>query len=124
MYNFSSTNIGDGEVEVLSLGTKFVPVTNIPAEEKKIDILKFSRKILLKFRFHGVEKSSEDLIRPKSCYIPKKVSSSVLKGVIEDLEVFANEVPDGMDKVQITDNLTVKQRAALNTFKRRKQKKT
>ena len=97
-----------------------VPLTQISAEEKKIDVLKFSRKLLLKAQFHNVDNTSVDLIRPSSSYIPKIVSSTVLKGIIEDLEVFANELPDGVQKVDVDDNLTTEQRTGLNMFKARK----
>ena len=98
-----------------------VPLTQISDEEKKIDILRFSRKLLLAWQFKDVENQSVDLIRPASSYIPKKVSSTVLKGVIEDLEVFANELPDGLEKeTDIKDNLTTEERTGLNMFKAHK----
>ena len=61
-----------------------VPLTKINHEEKKIDVLKFSRNILLKYQFHNVENTSIDLIKPASTYIPKKVKSPVqfLKGLL------------------------------------------
>ena len=97
-----------------------VPLTTVGNEEKKIDVLRFSRNILCTYQFHNVENPTVDLIRPASSYIPKHVSSSDLKRLIEDLEVFANELPDGLEKVKFDDNLTQEQRSGLNIFKARK----
>ena len=97
-----------------------VPNTSVSFEEKKIDVLKFSRKLLLKERFHNVENTSFDLIKHNSAYIPKFTSNSVLKSCVEELESFANELPDVLEKVDIPDNLTKAQRVALNVFKNRK----
>ena len=120
VFNLSSTNISPDEISVLSLGTKFVPSTKIRPEEVKIDILNFSRKLLLKARFYNSEWNDSSLIRPKSSYIPKEVNSQVLKGVIEDLEIFANEFPEGLNKIEFKDNLTADQRNSITVFKNRK----
>ena len=48
------------------------------------------------------------------------VKSNVLKGIVEDLEVFANEFPGNMETLEIRDNLLIDQRVGLSTFKRRK----
>jgi hypothetical protein len=63
---------------------------------------------------------NESIVKPSSCYIPKTVKSNVLKGIVEDLEVFANEFPGNMETLNVRDNLTVDQRVGLTTFKRRK----
>ena len=52
IYNLSSQDITEGEISLLKLGTKFVPATVVPEEDTKVDILRFSRKLLLKARFH------------------------------------------------------------------------
>ena len=120
IFNLSGISISKAEVSVLSLGTKMVPLTKIDNEEKKVDVLKFSRNILLKYHFHNTNYSSIDLIKPVSTYIPKTVKSHVLKGIIEDLEVFSNELSAGLEKVHKKDNLTIEQRSGLNIFKSRK----
>ena len=48
------------------------------------------------------------------------IDSPVLKGVIEDLEVFANEFPFVLKKKIVKDNLSIEQRVGLQTFKKRK----
>ena len=55
VYNFSSQDITEGEISLLKLGLKFVPTTPIPEQDTKVDILRFSRKLLLKANFHGSE---------------------------------------------------------------------
>ena len=120
MYNFSGINLEVPEIALLKLNNKMVPLTAIDPEEKKIDTLRFSRNLLCTWTLHNVENPSVDLIRPASCYIPKKVSSSVLKGIVEDLEAFANQLPGELQKVDVIDNLTVEQRTGLNLFKARK----
>ena len=119
VYNFSGINITPGEISMLNLGPKMVPNTTISFEEKKIDILKFSRKLLLHERFYNVNFENTDLIHPNSVYIPKTTTNPVLKSCIEDLEVYANELSDSSKKVDIKDNLTSEQRNAINVFKRR-----
>lgn len=118
VYNFSSEQLTDGEISLLNLGTKFVPATIIPEENTKIDILKFSRKLLLKGHFFDSDYSDDSIVKPSSCYIPKKVKSTVLKSVVEDLEIFANEFPNNMPQLEVRDNLTVEQREGLKSFQK------
>ena len=120
MYNFSSIELTEGEISLLSLGPKFVPSTLVPIEQTKIDILRFSRKILLKENFNNKTVLDDSVIKPVSDYIPKKVSSGTVKSVIEDLEVFANEL-NSLETLPLKDNLTVDQRQAFNKFKQRKE---
>ena len=117
VYNLSSVEISEREIDLLSLGTKFVPPTGVSLQEEKIDLLKFSRKLLLNHTFHDKTYSDPSLIKPASCFIPKTVDSQVLKGIVEDLEIFANELSD-TPKLQVKDNLTAEQRLALQKFKR------
>ena len=44
------------------------------------------------------------------------LQAQFLKGLIEDLEAFANELPSGLAKVDIEDNLTKDQRSGFNFF--------
>ena len=119
VYNLSSQLIIDGEISLFKLCPNYVPATLIPHEDTKVDILRFSRKLLLQARFHESDYVDSSIVKPPSCYIPKTVKSKVLKGIVEDLEVFANEFPKNMETVVVNDNLTVDQRVALTTFKRR-----
>ena len=120
VFNFSSQDITEGEISLLKLGLKFVPTTPIPEDDTKVDILRFSRKLLLKANFHGSEYIDDSVVKPKSCYIPKTVRSPILKGIIEDLEVFANEFPKNLRSKPVQDNLTVDQRLGFNVLKKRK----
>ena len=121
IYNFSGVHITEGEKSLFNLGPKMVPYFSVPFEQKKIDVLKFSRKLLLKQKFHNSEHISDDLIKPNSTYIPKSTNNQVLKSIVEDLEMYANELPDVLKKDDnIVDNLTKDQRLAVETFKSRK----
>ena len=93
------------------------PVSEI---DTKASILNFSRKLLLKWRFFNDDFNDTSIVRPNSSYIPKMIDSPVLKGVIEDLEVFANEFPFVLKKKIVKDNLSIEQRVGLQTFKKRK----
>ena len=119
VYNFSSQAISEGEISLLKLGLKFVPSTTVPEIDTKVDILRFSRKLLLKARFNDVNYEDDSLVKHKSSYIPKTVKSPILKGIIEDLEVFANEFPNNMETLSVRDNLTIEQRMGLNVLKKR-----
>lgn len=120
VFNFSSQIITDGEISMFKLGTGFVPATLIPVSDTQVDILRFSRKLLLKAQFYDSDFENMSLVSPKSCYIPKTVKSQVLKGIIEDLEIFANEFPNNVPSLSVRDNLTVDQRVGLGVFKKRK----
>lgn len=120
VFNLSSVVLAEEEISVLKLSPNFVPTTLVPTEDTKVDILKLSRKLLLKGKFHDLDFNDISLVRPASCYIPKSVKSHVLKGIVEDLEVFSNEFPNNMETVVATDNLSVDQRMGLNAFKKRK----
>ena len=119
LYNFSSQKLPPAQISLLCLGTKFVPATRVSHEERKVDILKFSRKLLLKANFHGSDYSDPSLIKPASTFIPKVVKSQTLKGIVEDLEIFANEIPESV-AFSSKDNLTPEQRLALGDFKKQK----
>ena len=120
IYNFSSQGITAGEISLFNLGTKFVPATLIPEEDTRVAILKFSRKLLLQGKFFDSDYNDESIVKAKSCYVPKSVKSSVLKGVVENLERFANEFPQNMPKIEVRDNLTIEQREGLDVFKKRR----
>ena len=120
MYNLSDQPLTLNEISLFSLSDNFVPVTEMGHEDKKIEILKFTRKLLLQHHFYNSNFNDDSLIRPNSCFIPKITSSPVLKKVVEDLEIFANNVPNNLTRVHRDDNLTIEQRAAISTFKHRK----
>ena len=119
VYNLSSTMLPEGAISVASLGPKFVPVTKSDPEQTKIDILNFSRSLLLRARFFGSTYEDESLIKPISNYIPKSTKYESLKGLIADLEIFANEVHN-LKREEVKDNLTPIQREGLNFLKEHK----
>ena len=119
VYNLSTQSLTEGEISLFALGPKFVPVTEVDPLDTKVDILRFSRKLLLKAHFHGSEFTDDSLIRPNSILIPKKVKSEVLKNVIEDLEMFSNDFQEQVPKIHVDDNLTPEQRQAIEIFKKR-----
>ena len=61
VYNLSSVNLKDCELELLALGPKMVPTTNSDIIQNKIDILNFSRKLLLIEQFHDKEEECIDI---------------------------------------------------------------
>ena len=93
-----------------------MPITNTDFQQTQIDLLNFSRKLLLKAHFHNVSGEDISLIKPISNFIPKMTKYPVLKSVINDLEVFANELKD-LPFAEVNDNLTPSQRKGLNSFK-------
>ena len=106
----------EGAISVAALGPKFVPLTPSDTEETKIDILNLSRSLLCTARFHGSNYEDESLITPVSNYVPKYTNLESLKGLITDLEIFANEVGD-LERKVVDDNLTTSQREGLNFIK-------
>ena len=120
VFNLSSVEISEGEIDLLSLGTKFVPFTKTSPTEQKIDVLKFSRKIILKALFHNKPNTDSSLIKPKSNFVPKIAKNEVLKSVIEELEILANDFPAEVNYENVKDNLTLEQRKSFEMFKKRK----
>ena len=120
VYNLSSIALPHEAVSVAALGPKFVPLTQSDPEQTKIDILNFSRSLLLRARFFNSEYKDESLVTPVSNYIPKTTIYESLKGLIGELEIFANEVAH-LKRVEIKDNLTPSQRVGLNFLKNHKQ---
>ena len=120
VFNLSTVPLTEGEISLFKLGLNFVPASPVSDLDTKVSILNFSRKLLLKWRFFNNEFNDPSLVRPESSYIPKTINSPVLKGIIEDLEMFANEFPSNMEKQIVSDNLTVEQRLGLSRFKQRK----
>ena len=116
VYNLSSVVLPEGAISVAALGPKFVPLTPSDTEETKIDILNLSRSLLCTARFHGSNYEDESLITPVSNYVPKYTNLESLKGLITDLEIFANEVGD-LERKVVNDNLTTSQREGLNFIK-------
>ena len=127
VFNCSSQTLEKCEIEVLALGTKFVPACSTSPKEQKIDLLKFSRKLMLKESFHKTNpeefsSNSDDflLIRPKSHFVPKDTKNEVLKTVVQELEILANEFPLQVDNSNFRDNMTPLQRQGFEKFKKRK----
>ena len=120
IYNFSSQEITDGEISLFNLGPKFVPAKVTPAEDTLVDILRFTRKLLLRGDFFNSNFDDNSIVRPKSCYIPKSAKNPDLLSVVNDLERFANEFPKNMTTRNVHDNLTPEQREGFLSFKRRR----
>ena len=116
VYNLSSVALPEGAISVAALGPKFVPVTASDPEQTKIDILNFSRTLLLRAKFYGSDYKDDSLITPVSNYIPKSTKFESLKSIITELEIFANEVSH-LEKIHVNDNLTSSQREGLNFLK-------
>ena len=122
IYNCSSHKCTKQEISLLGLGPKYVPLTPTDYEQAKIDILNFSRLLLLKAKFDNSNFTSnerESLISPVSNFIPKSVKSQTLKSIVEDLEILANDLHD-LPKTHVWDNLTKQQRYGLKTLKQNK----
>ena len=119
VYNLSSVSLPEGAISLAALGPKFVPLTYSDPDQTKIDILNFSRLLLLRARFFGSTYEDESLITPVSNYIPKSTKFESLKSIITDLEIFANEVSD-LKRTHVNDNLTVSQRNGLKFLKENK----
>ena len=64
IYNLTNHVWSEDKLSFLILGPKFVPLTEGDMTQLKIDILNFSRKILLKAHFHNVEYNDQSLIKP------------------------------------------------------------
>ena len=69
VYNFSSENLTSGEISLLALGPKYVPATKIPEDDVKLDILRFSRKLLLNFHFHNSDYNDNSIVKHNSIYM-------------------------------------------------------
>ena len=119
IYNFTNQVWSEEKLSFLLLGPKFVPLTEGDMTQLKIDVLNFSRKILLKAHFHDIEYNDNSLIKPASNFIPTSTKYPVLKSVISDLELFANEL-EHLDRTEVADNLTPEQREGLKMLQRNK----
>ena len=120
VYNLSSIHLPEEAVSVAALGPKFVPMTPCDEQKTKIDILNFSRTLLLRARFFNSNYQDESLISPISNYIPKTIKFETLKSIVNDLEIFANELGDLKRDEKVKDNLTPSQRVGLNFLKNHK----
>ena len=120
VYNLSSIHLPEEAVSVAALGPKFVPMTPCDEQKTKIDILNFSRTLLLRARFFNSNYQDESLISPISNYIPKTIKFETLKSIVNDLEIFANELGDLKRDEKVKDNLTPSQRVGLNFIKNHK----
>ena len=120
IYNLTSFKWTEENLSFLLLGPKFVPITQVDMVQLKIDILSFSRKLMLKAHFHNTEYNDNSLIKPPSNFIPKSTKYPILRSVINDLEVFANEL-EHLEKRSVPDNLTPDQREGLKLLQKNKQ---
>ena len=112
MYNLSTNPLDQDEIALLSLGPKFVPTTTTTDEQTKIDILNFSRSLLLKAQFEKNKSSDDSLIYPVSSYLPYSTDYPVLKSVVSDLEELAGD-KERLKRTEVTDNLSVEERRGL-----------
>ena len=53
VYNFSTIPLTTDEINILALGPKYVPTTKETNEQIKIDLLNFSRSLILKAIFYN-----------------------------------------------------------------------
>ena len=116
IYNLSKFSYSFEELEGLTLGPKFVPATSTDTLQHKIDVLNFSRKLLLRAHFFESEYSDPSLIKHHSSFIPKSTKYPTLKSVIEDLELYANGL-DNVPRTPIKDNLTSQQREGIHLIR-------
>ena len=116
VYNFSTVSLTKDEISVLALGPKFVPTTLENTEQIKIDILNFSRSLILKANFHNNTDTDDSLIRPVSNYLPQTTPFPVLKSIVTELEALATDSNE-LDRRQVDDNLTSGQRRGLDSLK-------
>ena len=93
-----------------------MPTTKQTDEQIKIDLLNFSRTLVLKANFHNNKNIDESLIFPTSNYLPKNTPYPVLESLVNDLEALARDVKD-MPRSDVIDNLSVNQRRGLNKLK-------
>ena len=119
VFNLSSTSLPAGAISVAQLGSKYVPHAPSDLETTKIDILNFSRLLLLKAQFHNSTYNDVSVIKPVSNFVPKCTHLESLKGIVEDLELLAGDIVD-FERTNITDNLTPHQREGLNFLKTQK----
>ena len=104
---------------MLSLGPKFVPYQKSDLIQIKVDILNFSRILLLKAQFYKSNIIDNSLIKPVSNYVPKCTKYPVLKSIVEDLEILANDFDDS-ERLKVKDNLNPEQRKSLENLKHNK----
>ena len=119
IYNFSVKPLDQDQIEVLKLGQKFVPTTKESDEQMRIDILNFSRSLLLKANFYNNDYTDDSLIYPVSNFIPKNTPYTVIKGLINDLESLASDIKN-LPRRETQDNLSESQRRGLNKLKNSK----
>ena len=116
VYNLSSNPLDQDETALLSLGPKFVPTTTSTDEQTKIDILNFSRSILLKAQFYKSTTPDDSLIYPVSSYLPYSTNYTVLKSVVTDLEELASD-KERLKRTEVTDNLSVEEQRGYRNSK-------
>ena len=104
---------------MLKLGQKFVPTTRESDEQIKIDLLNFSRSLVLKANFYNNNNTDDSIIYPVSNFIPKNTPYTVLEGLINDLESLASDIKD-LPRRETQDNLSERQRRGLNKLKNSK----
>ena len=116
VYNFSTIPLTTDEINILALGPKYVPTTKETNEQIKIDLLNFSRSLILKANFYNIKDTDESLIHPISNYLPKSTPFPVLKSLVTELEAIANDI-DSLERREVRDNLTSSERRGLVTLR-------
>ena len=107
--NLSSYKLDTHQIDLLKLGTKFCPTPKANIIELKNDLKEFERKLRIKEKFLDTDLIDESLVRNTSTYFPEK-------GTNKELEDFFKRLWDlhlGI-KSNIKDNLSAKQKKALN----------
>ena len=97
------------QIDLLKLGTKFCPTPRANIIELKNDLKEFERKLRIKENFLDSDLTDESLVRNTSTYCPEK-------GTNKELDDFFKRLWDlqlGI-KSNIKDNLSAKQKKALN----------
>ena len=111
MYNLSSKPLDADEIAVLCLGPKYVPTTPSTDEQVQIDILNFSRTLLLKAMHFDNQNTDTSLIYPVSSFCPKMTSYPILKNIVTELEALSR---DDLNRRMVDDNMSQQERRGLD----------
>ncbi|XP_065679096.1 uncharacterized protein LOC136093777 [Hydra vulgaris] len=111
--NLSTKHLTTSQISLLPKGQKFCPTTKGNILHIDSDIKQFTRKLILKEKFHGTENTDISIIKKKSNYNIK----TTLPYLDETISKIEQIKPI---KIQSNDNITQQERIALKDLKEMK----
>ena len=116
--NLSNISLTPAELDILEKGLLFIPTPHNKPHNIMPSVKRYQRNLRLDYIFHDTEDSEKHPFKPKSKYTPSSSGNATLEQYLSNTEKELNTTLNHNLKPS-TSNLTIEQRAAIQSLKQR-----